>query len=56
MARTRTEKSTATANLGFGAKLWLAADKLCNTLLPNLLSGELSVAETNPPAGRCCVR
>jgi hypothetical protein len=31
MARTRTEKSTST-------------DKLLNKLLPNLLSGELSVA------------
>lgn len=35
MARTRTEKSTSTANLGFEAKLWLAADKFRNVQHPD---------------------
>jgi len=50
----------STANLGFEAKLWLTADRLRNnpipsrtlatlrdTLLPKLLSGELTVDITN---------
>ncbi|MBS1161076.1 MAG: hypothetical protein H6R15_3495 [Proteobacteria bacterium] len=44
MAKTPTNKSDSSANLGFEAKLWLTADKLRDTLLPKLLSGELNVA------------
>ena len=50
----RQAKSSAgnsTANIGFEAKVWLAADKLRtlatlrDTLLPKLLNGELRIAE-----------
>ena len=32
MAKTRTKKNDSAANLGFEAKLWLAADKLRNNM------------------------
>jgi hypothetical protein len=56
MAKTSTKNSNSSANLGFEAKLWLAADKLRtlatlrDTLLPKLLSRELSVTETKEVA------
>lgn len=33
MAEARKEKNATTADIGFEAKLWLAADKLCNNLI-----------------------
>jgi len=44
-SNTDNTSKNSTANIGYEAKLWLTADKLRNTLLPKLLSGELRIGD-----------
>ncbi len=41
MPKGRETKNDNSAKFGFEEKLWVAADTLCDNLLPKLLSGEL---------------
>lgn len=51
-AKRAKEGTTTGAVLGFEEKLWLAADKLRDALLPRLLSDELRVCDAERLAER----
>jgi len=54
IAKAKTAKDS-TANLGFGAKLWLAADKLRNYIDAADWSGAAKTAAGSPKGERVCI-